>query len=43
MGLLCFLGAGESGDLKSAVTFEISVPKLFFLQKMLYENFYYEI
>ncbi len=35
-----FLGAGY---LKSAVTFEISVPKLFFLLKMLYEDFYYEI
>jgi hypothetical protein len=39
-GFFLFLGAG---DLKSAVTFEISVPKLFFLLKMLYEDFYYEI
>ncbi len=29
MGFLCFLGAG---DLKSAVTFEISVPKFFFFK-----------
>jgi hypothetical protein len=38
MGFFCFLGAG---DFKIALTFENSVPKLFVLQKMLYEDFYY--
>jgi hypothetical protein len=36
-------GIFGAGDLKSAVTFEISVPKLFFLQNISNEDFLNEI
>jgi hypothetical protein len=40
MGIFWILGAG---DLKSDVTFEISVPKLYFLDKISDEDFLNEI
>ena len=40
MGTFFILG---SGNLKSAVTLEIKVPKLFFLEKISDEDFFYEI
>jgi hypothetical protein len=36
MNIWWILGAG---NLKTAVTFEISVPKLFFLENISYEDF----
>jgi hypothetical protein len=40
MGIFSILGAG---NLLSAVTLQISVPKLFFLHKISNEGFLYEI